>query len=76
MPLLLDFLLAFLVGCALACGDFIESPPLRSEYSRRATERARSFTPERTALGYLEAYRDALGIGRGIGPELLETQST
>ena len=38
----------------------IEDRQVRREYAKRAKERAMAYTPERTAAGYLDAYRTAL----------------
>jgi glycogen synthase len=36
--------------------DLIANPPMREDFSRRARRRARLFTPERMAQGYMDVY--------------------
>src|SRR5262245_47093037 len=48
----------------------IEDRQVRREYAKRAREHALAYTPERTAAGYLDAYRAALSVSG----ELVGTQ--
>jgi glycosyltransferase involved in cell wall biosynthesis len=48
----------------------IEDRQVRREYAKRAREHAMAYTPERTAAGYLDAYRTALSeSGELIGTQ-------
>jgi glycogen(starch) synthase len=50
---------------AVALRGLMANRPLRKEMARRSFARALTFTPERMALGYLDAYRELAG-GRRV----------
>ena len=56
-------------GLSRGLNDFIANPELRETFARRARARALQFSPQRMALGYLEAYRACM---RGNAPSLPE----